>query len=79
MLTRLKRMLVKEFLQMLRDPRMRLVVFGLPVMQMLILAFALTTDVTRVGIAVLDHDRTRSPANCSAPSRAEGISGSSIR
>ena len=48
MLTRLKRMLVKEFLQMLRDPRMRLVVFGLPVMQMLIMAFALTTDVTRV-------------------------------
>ena len=58
MLTRLKRMLVKEFLQMLRDPRMRLVVFGLPVMQMLIMAFALTTDVTRVRIAVLDHDRT---------------------
>ncbi len=58
MLTRLKRMLVKEFLQMMRDPRMRLVVFGLPVLQMLVMAFALTTDVTRVRIAVLDRDRT---------------------
>lgn len=58
MLTRLKRMLVKEFLQMMRDPRMRLVVFGVPVMQLLVMAFALTTDVTRVRIAVLDRDRT---------------------
>jgi ABC-2 type transport system permease protein len=51
-------MLIKEFLQMMRDPRMRLVVFGLPVLQMLVMAFALTTDVTRVRIAVLDRDRT---------------------
>ncbi|HOO89501.1 MAG TPA: ABC transporter permease [Syntrophales bacterium] len=58
MLTRLKRMLVKEFLQMMRDPRMRMVVFGLPVIQMLVMAFALTTDVNRVKIAVLDRDRT---------------------
>ena len=58
MLTRLKRMLVKEFLQMMRDRRMRLVVFGLPVLQMLVMAFALTTDVTRVRMAVLDRDRT---------------------
>jgi len=54
---RLKPMLVKEFLQMLRDPRMRLVVFGMPVMQMLIMAFALTTDVTRIRTALLDRDR----------------------
>lgn len=58
MLTRLKRMFVKEFLQMMRDRRMRLVVFGLPVLQMLVMAFALTTDVTRVRMAVLDRDRT---------------------
>jgi len=58
MLTRLKRMLVKEFLQMMRDPRMRMIVFGVPVIQMLVMAFAMTTDVTRVRIAVLDRDRT---------------------
>jgi ABC-2 type transport system permease protein len=55
---RLKPMLVKEFLQMLRDPRMRLVVFGMPVVQMLVMAFALTTDVTRIRTALYDQDRS---------------------
>ncbi len=58
MLQRLFRMLVKEFLQMLRDPRMRVVVFGVPVIQMTIMAFALTTDVTDVRLAILDMDKT---------------------
>ncbi|MEE4135995.1 MAG: ABC transporter permease [Desulforhopalus sp.] len=55
---RLYCMLVKEFLQMLRDPRMRVVVFGTPVIQMTVMAFALTTDVTNIRLAVLDMDRT---------------------
>ncbi len=55
---RLLCMLIKEFLQMLRDPRMRVVVFGTPVIQMTIMAFALTTDVTNVRLAVLDMDKT---------------------
>lgn len=58
MLQRLSRMLIKEFLQMLRDPRMRLVIFGMPVIQMTIMAFALTTDVTDIRLAVLDMDKT---------------------
>lgn len=58
MFQRLKPMLIKEFLQMLRDPRMRVVVFGLPVIQMMVMAFALTTDVTDIRTAVLDLDRT---------------------
>jgi ABC-2 type transport system permease protein len=58
MLQRLYRMLIKEFLQMLRDPRMRVVIFGVPVIQMTIMAFALTTDVTNIRLAVLDMDRT---------------------
>jgi len=59
MLQRLFRMLIKEFLQMLRDPRMRVVIFGVPVVQMTIMAFALTTDVTNIRLAVLDMDRTQ--------------------
>ena len=55
---RLLCMLVKEFLQMLRDPRMRVVIFGTPVIQMTIMAFALTTDVTNIRLAVLDMDKT---------------------
>jgi ABC-2 type transport system permease protein len=53
-------MLIKEFLQMLRDPRMRVVIFGVPVVQMTIMAFALTTDVTDIRLGVLDMDRTKS-------------------
>jgi ABC-2 type transport system permease protein len=51
-------MLIKEFLQMLRDPRMRVVVFGVPVIQMTVMAFALTTDVTNIRTAVYDQDRS---------------------
>jgi len=58
MLQRIGRMLVKEFLQMLRDPRMRVVIFGVPVIQMTIMAFALTTDVMNIRTAVLDMDKT---------------------
>lgn len=60
MVQRLKQMLIKEFLQMLRDPRMRVVIFGMPVIQMVIMAFALTTDVTHIRTAVLDMDKTPS-------------------
>jgi len=60
MFARLRCMLVKEFLQMLRDPKMRLVIFGMPVLQLLVFAFALTTDVTNVRTAILDNDNTPS-------------------
>ncbi|MEJ2157891.1 MAG: ABC transporter permease [Desulfobacteraceae bacterium] len=55
---RLRCMLIKEFHQMLRDVRMRLVVFAFPVIQMTVLAFALTTDVKDIRTAVLDMDNT---------------------
>ncbi|HNY26983.1 MAG TPA: ABC transporter permease [Candidatus Sumerlaeota bacterium] len=58
MIERIRQMLIKEFLQMFRDPRMRMVVFAMPVVQMLIFAFALTTDVTHISLAVLDDDNT---------------------
>ena len=58
MVQRLFRMLVKEFLQMLRDPRMRIVIFGVPVIQMTIMAFALNTDVTDIRLGILDMDKT---------------------
>jgi ABC-2 type transport system permease protein len=55
---RLRCMLIKEFHQMLRDVRMRMVVFAFPVVQMTVLAFALTTDVKDIRTAVLDDDYT---------------------
>ena len=55
---RLLCMLIKEFLQMLRDPRMRLVIFGLPVIQTLIFGYAVTLDVRHVPLAIVDRDNT---------------------
>ncbi len=60
MFNRLRRMLQKEFLQMLRDPKMRATVLVMPVVQMCIIAWALTTDVMDIETAVLDFDATPS-------------------
>lgn len=45
---------------MFRDPRMRMVILGAPLIQMVVIAFALTTDVTDIRTAVLDLDNTPS-------------------
>jgi len=58
MFARVYHLVRKEFLQMLRDPRMRLVVLGTPVIQMVVMAFALTTDVTDILCVVADHDNS---------------------
>lgn len=58
MIKRLRCMLIKEFLQMLRDPRMRAIIFVAPVVQMMVIAFALTTDVTRIRTGLVDLDGT---------------------
>jgi ABC-2 type transport system permease protein len=53
---RVKHMLIKEFIQVLRDPRMRAVLFVLPVVQLIVFGYAVTTDVKRVATAVYDLD-----------------------
>lgn len=58
MFERLKRMFIKEFLQMFRDPRMRIVLFGVPLIQLVIMAFAMTMDVTDITTAIIDQDNT---------------------
>lgn len=55
---RIKQMLIKEFLHMFRDVRMRMVVLGMPLVQLTVLAFALTTDVKDIRTAVVDTDCT---------------------
>jgi ABC-2 type transport system permease protein len=56
---RLKHMLIKEFIQIFRDPRMKAVIFGTPIIQLLVIGYAVTTDVTQVATAVADFDRTQ--------------------
>ncbi|MBC2712991.1 MAG: ABC transporter permease [Desulfosarcina sp.] len=58
MILRIRQILVKEFLQMFRDVRMRMVVLVMPLVQMTVLAFALTTDVKNISTAVVDPDNT---------------------
>ncbi|NLY02234.1 MAG: ABC transporter permease [Rhodopirellula sp.] len=58
---RIRQMLIKEFIQVLRDPRMRLVIFVIPVVQTVVIGFAVTTDVRNIRTAVVDRDH--SPAS----------------
>ena len=48
----------KEFRSVLRDPRMRFVILGLPILQTLIFGYAVTLDVRHVRLAVVDRDGT---------------------
>lgn len=56
---RVKHMLVKEFIQVLRDARMRGVIFLMPIIQVLVFGYAVTTDVKHVRTAVYDLDNTQ--------------------
>lgn len=58
MLDRLKQMLIKEFIQVFRDPRMRMVIFVIPCVQTLVIGYAVTTDVRHVRTAVVDFDNS---------------------
>jgi ABC-2 type transport system permease protein len=56
---RLRCMLVKEFIQIFRDPRMRAILFGTPIIQLMVIGYAVTTDVSDVAMAVADFDRSQ--------------------
>jgi len=53
---RLHALLVKEFLQLLRDPRMRFFLIAPPVLQVLLFGYAATFDVRHADVAVIDRD-----------------------
>jgi len=55
---RILTMLRKEFRSVFRDPRMRMVIFGLPIIQTLIFGYAVTLDVRNVRLVVIDRDQT---------------------
>jgi len=69
---RLKQMLIKEFLHMFRDVRMRAVVLVMPLVQMTVLAFALTTDVRDIRTVVVDPDNTPASRELAAAFTAGG-------
>ena len=55
---RVRRMIVKEFIQVLQNQSMRGVIFVLPIVQLLIFSYAVTTDVKHIALGVLDADNT---------------------
>ncbi len=55
---RIYRMVVKEFIQVLRDRRMKAMIFVMPVIQLVMFGYAVTTDVDHIRTAVYDLDRS---------------------
>src|SRR5580704_18425471 len=55
---RLRCMIRKEFLQTLREPRMRVMLFLPPLIQLLIYGFSVNLDVDSARIAWMDQDRS---------------------
>lgn len=55
---RILNMLRKEFIQTFRDPKMRGVIFLMPIIQVLVFGYAVTTDVKNVTTAVYDLDNS---------------------
>lgn len=55
---RLLCLLIKEFLQLFRDPRMKTILFAAPVVQVIIFGYAVSTNVRDIPTAAYDLDRT---------------------
>jgi ABC-2 type transport system permease protein len=56
-------MVKKELAQAVRDPRMRFVLFGTPLLMILLFGYAVNTDVKDVRMAVMDEDKTAMSRN----------------
>lgn len=58
MFERIKHMIIKEFIQIFRNPRMKTVIFIAPLFQTFVFGYAATTDVKHVNTAVYDLDNS---------------------
>ncbi len=58
MFERIKEMLIKEFILLIRDPKMRYLVLLIPILQTLIFGYAVTTDVKNISTAIFDEDKS---------------------
>jgi len=55
---RIKHMLIKEFIQIFRDPKMKAIIFVMPILQVLIFGYAVTLDVNHITTGVYDLDNS---------------------
>lgn len=58
MFERIREMLIKEFILLVRDPKMRIMVLLIPFLQTIIFGYAVTTDVNHIATAIFDEDKT---------------------
>jgi len=54
----LKSLIMKEFKQILRDRRMRAMIFGSPVLMLVLFGYAVNTDISKVKMIILDSDKS---------------------
>jgi ABC-2 type transport system permease protein len=59
MFGRLKQMLIKEFIQVLRDKRTRFILIGPPIIQMMVFGYAANYEIRHVPTVVLDLDHSQ--------------------
>jgi ABC-2 type transport system permease protein len=57
---RLRRIIIKEFKQTLRDKKMLGFIFVAPIFQLFLFGYAITSDVTNIATAMCDYDKTAS-------------------
>jgi len=58
MFERIRHILIKEFILIFRDPKMKGVIFLMPIVQLFVFGYAVTTDVKHIATAVYDLDNS---------------------
>jgi ABC-2 type transport system permease protein len=56
---RLHQMLIKEFIQVFRDPRTHFLLFGPPIIQMVVFGYAATLEIQHVPMAIVDYENSQ--------------------
>ena len=69
---RLRALLAKEFMQLLRDPRMRFTLIVPPLIQLFVFGYAATFDVRHADLAVVNHDDGQQSRNLLSAIAATG-------
>ena len=55
--------IIKEFLQLKRDPRLFGIIFIAPILQLILLGYAATLDLNTIHTAIIDQDKTETSRN----------------
>ncbi|NLE28749.1 MAG: ABC transporter permease [Phycisphaerae bacterium] len=58
MFGRIREMLIKEFIQVFRDPQMSILIFIPPILQLIVFGYAASTDVKNIATAIYDLDHS---------------------